>query len=709
MPAKRDIMWRIAMIYFGVFVVALVILGKIVFLQVIEKEKWTQKMSGISQNDIVIPANRGNIYADDGRLLATSVPEYEIFMDLNESVVKNELFNNKIDSLAICLSGLFGNRSWDNYKKQLVSARSRGERYYPIKRKVTYAQLQKLKKFPIFRQGQYKGGLIVKTKTRRKNPFQYLALRTLGYTTESGSGNVVGIEGAFDTDLTGKSGLRLERRLAGGMWVPVNNEKQIAPVDGLDVITTLNINIQDVAESALMKQLKLQNANHGCVVLMEVKTGHIKAITNLKLDEEDHKYYETYNYAIGESTEPGSTFKLPVLMAAFEDGFVDLDDSVDTKNGIKQYYDRTMRDHHEGGFGKISVQEVFEKSSNIGISTIINDHYKKMPKKFIDRLNKMNINEKLGLKINGEGVPHISDPKDKKLWSGVSLPWISHGYEVQMTPLHILTFYNAVANDGRMVKPLFVKYLKNNSIVEKEFKTEIINSSICSKETIRKAKIMLEGVVERGTGKTLWNSNYKIAGKTGTAQVAQNSAGYRINGRVEYRASFVGYFPADKPKYSCIVVISNPTRGSYFGVKVAGTVFREISDKIYSLDPEMQKTITASPDINNNNNIPPSFYGKKKNLTYVLEELNIPFSQKDVKSEWIVTFREDGNIRLNNRVIRDNQVPSVKGMGARDAVFLLENAGLTVKLRGRGIVKSQSIPQGTAVRPGNTIIIELGQ
>jgi len=578
---------------------------------------------------------------------------------------------------------------------------------YLVKRNVTYDQLKKLRKFPIFRKGQYKGGLIIEAKTTREKPFKQLASRTIGYTTEGSDGNIVGIEGAFDNELKGKNGLRLERRLAGGVWVPVNTEKQINPIDGLDVITTININIQDVAESALRKQLKLHNAHHGCAILMEVQTGHIKAITNLELNNSDNLYYESYNYAIGASNEPGSTFKLPALMAALEDGVVDLNDSVDTKNGIKQYYDQTMRDHHAGGFGKISVKEVFEKSSNIGISTIIDNNYRKNPRKFIDRLYKMNLNEKLGLKISGEGSPFISDPKNKRQWSGVSLPWISHGYEVRMTPIHILTFYNSIANNGKMVKPLFVKYLKSNSTIIQEFQTEVINSSICSKATIEKARLMLEGVVERGTGVSLLNENYKIAGKTGTAQVAMGSEGYKKDGRIEHRASFVGYFPADRPKYSCIVVISKPTVGGYYGIELAGKVFKEISDKIYSSDPEMHKTITVS-DEKLTNNIPGTFYGQKYDLDYVLSELNVPVADKEIKSDWIVTLKTDSLIKYDKRFINKNQVPNVVGMGLRDAIYLLENSGLKVEIRGRGKVRKQSVLHGTVISPGRKIIIDLG-
>ncbi|MFC2121103.1 penicillin-binding protein, partial [Bacteroidota bacterium] len=648
----------------------------------------------------------GDICADDERTLVSSVPEYNIHMDLKSDPMDEELFKNKIDSLSICLSNLFRNKTWQQYKKDLVGARNKGNRYYLIKRGVSYDQLQELKKFPIFREGQYKGGLIIETINVRKKSFRYLAARTLGYTIKGESGSVVGIEGAFDKELKGINGVRLEKKLYGGVWVQDNSDKQIDPKDGLNVVTTININIQSVAERALRKQLELNEAHHGCAILMEVESGEIKAIANLGLTKDNNSYDEIYNYAIGESTEPGSTFKLPVIMAALEDGIVDLYDSIDTKNGVKKYYNQTMYDHHPGGFGKITVKEIIEHSSNIGISTIIDEYYKKQPQKFIDRLYDMGLNRKLGLIIKGEGTPHIHGP-ESSAWSGVSLPWMAHGYEVEMTPLQILAFYNAIANNGKMVKPKFVNYLRNHSRIVQQFNTEVINSSICSKATIKKAKIMLEGVVENGTGKSLQTNNYKIAGKTGTAQVSIGSSGYKKDGKAEYRASFVGYFPADKPKYSCIVVISKPGKGRYYGADVAGKVFREISDKVYSSDNYLHKTLSENTD-RIKKSMPASLDGKKRDFDIVLAEFNIPVSKKNIKSDWVVTSENDSIVKYENRIIKDKIIPNVKGMGARDALFLLENIGLNVEIHGRGKVKTQSVLQGTPATPGRKIILNLG-
>ena len=407
-------------------------------------------------------------------------------------------------------------------------------------------------------------------------------------------------EGAFDKELSGKNGVAVKQRLTGGDWITVDGAGSVESKDGNDVITTLDIDLQDVATSALMSQLRKHNADHGCAVLMEVATGDVKAIANLELGS-DGDYHETYNYAVGESTEPGSTFKLPSLMAAIEDGVIDTGDIVDTGTGSVKYYNKVIRDTKEDGHGKITVKEVFETSSNVGTSKLIYENYKDHPKDWVNRLYAMKLNQKLDLQIKGEGTPLIRYPGDK-LWSGISLPMMSHGYEVQLTPLQILTFYNAVANDGTMMKPRFVTGILRNGSVVKSFTPEVIINSIASRSTIRKAKKMMEGVVERGTAINLRNANYKIAGKTGTAQIARDNKGYRSGNTMSYQASFVGYFPAENPLYSCIVVVNAPSNGVYYGNIVAGSVFKEISDKVYAnnffkdyipVNKEENKTISS--------------------------------------------------------------------------------------------------------------------
>lgn len=684
---KKDILWRIYLLYFGVCLVGLAIIGKIAQLQFIEGEYWKQKAEERTTEFKTIEAARGNIYADDGAtLLATDLPFYEVHMDVNADPITNKIFNTNVDSLALCLSQLFKDKTPKEYKRQLVSARKEGSRYHLIRRNVTYTELKELKSFPIFRLGRYKGGLIVMQINKRKMPFQMLAQRTIGY--KMNEVKPVGLEGAYDNQLQGVNGKRLMQKLAGNIWVPVNDENEVEPQDGKDLITTIDINIQDVAEHALYEQLKAQEADHGCVVLMEVKTGEIKAIANLTKNK-NGEYIETYNYAIGESAEPGSTFKLASLMAAMEDGLIDLNDKVDLENGATTFYNRTMRDSHQPSEQIVSVQRVFEISSNVGVSKLINNAYAKNPQKYIDRLYQFHLNDTLSLEIAGESRPFIKSTKNKN-WSGVSLPWMSIGYEVRVTPLQILTFYNAVANDGKMVKPKFVNEVRYRGQTLEKYTPTIIEEQICSKETIVKARKMMEGVVENGTAQNLKNPHYKIAGKTGTVQKV-------VDGRYSkqaYGASFVGYFPADNPVYSCIVVISNPQKEIYYGGLVSAPVFRAISDRVYAanLDIHHEPELEKMPDLQFVHN------GNPTDLKQIFTRLEL----KDYEN-----ILETSNYIVAPVKEEENMVPNVQGMGLRDAIFILENKGLVVKFQGRGVIKQQSLEPGTKVAKGSEIILEL--
>ncbi|MDC1204202.1 penicillin-binding protein 2, partial [Salibacteraceae bacterium] len=531
------------------------IIFKIGQVQFIEGDHWQELAKSYSTKHRKIDAIRGNIYASDGSLIATSVPKYEVRFDLNAEAITNDLFAKNIDTLCLELSKLLPEKSKNQWKAELTQARKNGARYHLIRRKLSYTQIKKMRQFPLFNRGKYKGGFISIQQNKREKPFQVLASRTIGYSRDNSK--PVGLEGAYNKVLSGTQGLQLMQKIAGGIWMPIEDENEIEPEDGADVVTTIDINIQDVAENALLEQLIKQDADHGCVVLMEVATGEVKAIANLNKTKSG-KYWETYNYAVGESTEPGSTFKLASLIAALEDGYIDLTDSVETGKGVFKFYDRKMYDSRVGGYGKITIKRAFEVSSNIAVARTISENYRSNPQKFIDRLYKMNLHQKLGIEIYGEGEPRIKSANDPT-WSGISLPWISHGYEVSLTPLQILTFYNAVANDGKMVKPRFVKEIRKIGVPIKTFGPEVINPAICSKATIEKAKAMLEGVVQQGTATNLKNANFKIAGKTGTAQIYNAKTGYKTDKQVSYQASFVGYFPANNPMYSCIVVVNAPS------------------------------------------------------------------------------------------------------------------------------------------------------
>ncbi|MES2836424.1 MAG: penicillin-binding protein [Bacteroidota bacterium] len=672
-------------------------------IQVIEGDDWREKAKELTMAYKNIEAVRGNIFAEDGALLATSLPIYEIRMDLVTDPITDKVFNENVDSLALCLSNLFQDKSKQQYKAELKKGRQKKSRYHFIQRNVRYNELKELKTFPIFRLGKYKGGLIYIQKNKRELPFRNLAARTLGYDRESAK--PVGIEGAYNSYLKGVSGKRLMQKIAGNVWMPVNDENEVEPDDGADVFTTIDVNIQDVAHTALLRQLQLHSADHGCVAVMEVATGEVKAIVNLSRVD-SLNYIEKYNYVIGESTEPGSTFKLASLMAAMEDGYADLGDMVDTEDGTTKFYDYTMRDSHEGGFGRITLQESFEKSSNVAVSKIIQKHYQKNPQRFIDKLTQFGLATPLNLEIAGEGVPKIKNRKDKD-WSGVTLPVMSIGYETRSTPMQMLTFYNTVANNGVMVKPMFVKELREKGKVVKSFSPTIVRQKICSQQTIDKAKKMLEGVVERGTATNLKNPNFKIAGKTGTAQIANGKYGYKYQQKVSYQASFCGYFPADNPKYTCIVVVNAPSNKVYYGNLVAGPIFKEIADKIYSSSLDIHKDLLAEKEEGQVFS-PYCKSGKKSDFEIITQQLNLKNSgAKNEDIDWVSASTKENEIVFSNRKISENQVPNVAGMGIRDAVFLLENNGLVVKTNGRGIVSKQSIPAGTKIKKGTIILLEL--
>lgn len=695
---NRTTLLRISLVYGLFLLVAIAIIGRVIYIQTYEGSHWKEKAESLLLKYRKVEAVRGNIFAEDGRLLATSVPIFDIRMDTRAP--KPELFDSKIDSLANCLSQLFSGRTPSQYKKSITNARKLGNRYLLIKRKVVYRDVKALRKFPIFRKGKYGGGLILVPRTKREMPFQGLAARTIGYENETGKKVYVGLEGAFSKELQGVTGSKLYQKIAGGVWQPVYDDNDTEPQNGQDIYTTIDINLQDVAEDALLRQLINHDADHGCVAVMEVATGEIKAIANLGKNKKGY-YEEDFNYMVGESSEPGSTFKLAALVAALEDGVTNITDTVDTGDGWTVYHGRTMRDVHKVGNGRITVKEAFEHSSNVGLSKIIVNGYKDHAADFIDRLYAMHLNEPLGIPIAGEGRPFIKHPiANKKHWYGTTLPWMAHGYEVLITPLQILSFYNAIANDGCLVKPMFVKEIRQSGNLIKQFEPEIIDPEICSPETAKKAQLLMEGVVENGTGKKLRNPLYKIAGKTGTAQIANSNGGYN---KKNYKASFAGYFPANNPEYSCIVVINNPTKGGYYGGTIAGPVFKEIADKIYATrlhnetidTTKMQlpvKKLTAS--------------GHYKDYIELFAELNKELPSTP-DTAWVKLETNGPEIKVKNITPTQNQVPNVKGMGLRDALFLLETTGLHPVIKGKGKVKRQSLRAGSRYNEGQKIIIEL--
>ncbi|WP_430410016.1 penicillin-binding protein [Kordia sp.] len=662
----KNILNRLYFIAGGMFLFAIAVVVQLVNIQFVDGDKYKEMAQERTLRNATIAPSRGNVYADDGSLLATSVPKYDIFFDA--VTVKEKTFIDNVKPLADSLAIMF-NKPSSYYEKMLRKARKDKSRYFRIARKLSYSEYIRIKQFPIFEHGANRGGFIDKVKTVREHPIGGIAERTVGYERKDDKGYYtrVGLEGAFGEYLRGKEGRRLEQKIAKGQWKPVSGDNELEPQDGFDIISTVNVNIQDIAHHALLEQLEKYKADHGCVVVMEVATGEIKAISNLGRNKAG-KYYERLNYAVGESHEPGSTFKLMAMVAALEDKVIDSNYVVDTGDGKLKFYGKTVRDSNNKGYGKISASEAFEVSSNTGVVKIITDFYGKNPEKFVDRLYNMGLNDKLGLPITGEGAPIIPHPNDKKGWFGTTLPWMAFGYGVSLTPLQTLTFYNAIANDGEMVRPRFVKAVRENWYAsEKEFDKEVINPSICSKTTVEKVKKMMQNVVEKkhGTGNSLYSADFSMAGKTGTCQ-----KNYIIKDNKEYISTFSGFFPVENPKYSCIVVIHEPDRSiGYYGADVSGPVFKKIAHKIY----------TDTPIFDEVENI--------DEVQGVVEKDFEDYLEKSRKYETII--------------------PNVVGMPAMDAIPLLENLGLRVEINGNGKVTKQSLEAGKKIGSQKRIVLEL--
>lgn len=696
---RKVILPRVYLVYFGTLVFALLIVGKMFVIQYKEGPALLAKAQKQEIKIFNLKADRGNILSARDNLLATSVPVFEIRMDVANGYISDALFRQKVDSLAYRLGLLFKDRSAAYYKKILKRARAKGNRYLLIHRNVNYSQLKELRTFPIFRKGRNRGGLIAIQKTRRRLPFGQLAARTIGYENKK-ERLYVGLEGAYSSVLTGIDGKQIRRRINGGAWLPVHDENEIEPQNGKDVVTTLDMNLQDVAENALLKQMINHEAVMGCAVLMQVKTGDIKAIANLRYDKKTGAYLESYNMAIGEKYEPGSTFKLASVISGLEDHRFKLSDTVSVKKGYAVYYGRILRDVHVIGDGAITIREAFEHSSNVGISKVMQRAYKNNPSKFINHLYAMDLNKPLGLKIAGEAKPYIKNPSDKKHWYLTSLPWMSVGYGLEITPLQLLTFYNAVANNGVEVKPRFVTAVSDGGRIVKKFDVQVRNPRIASLSTIRKVQSLLEGVVLRGTAKNLKNDHFKIAGKTGTAKISEN--GQYIPGA--YNATFVGYFPADDPQYSCIVVINRPKHG-YYGSGVAAPVFKEIADKVYATSLALH----AKPKKDTVNTTIPLAINAAwyPDLKTIYEDLGIKTAKYSYAETWTLTGDQHDKVVFRPKSFTNGLVPNVKGMTAKDAVYLLENMGLTTSVQGRGVVYRQSLKPGTRFRKGQKILIQL--
>jgi cell division protein FtsI (penicillin-binding protein 3) len=668
---KKNILTKFYIIAFFMLVFFVSIVARVFNLQYVKGDEYRKLAKEKTVRQTTIYASKGNVYAADGSLLATSMQSFDVFFDVKLAVERG-VFDANVKQLSKDLSELFG-RSSNYYYQKLQKAKRRKNSYLPIAKNVGYVDYLKLKTFPIFKLGKYGGGFIAKSKKRRVHPIGKIAERTIGYKDYRGE---AGVEGAFAEYLKGENGVRLEKRVAKNQWKSISNFNQKDPINGQDVVTTLDVNIQDITHHALLRQMEYFEADHGCAVVMETATGEIKAIANLGRTSKG-KYFEKRNYAVWESHEPGSTFKLASLMAALDDKLIDTSTVVDTEKGRIYIHGSKVEDSHRGGYGKISAGRVFEVSSNVGIVKLIKKHYDHQPKKFIEKIASYGFTEPIGFQIKGEGKPYIPTPDDKKRWNKISLEWMSWGYGVSVTPMQILMFYNAVANNGVMVKPRFIKELRRQNKIEKKFDKEVVNSNIASEETLEKIKKVMENVVIKGTAENIYSPNFSMAGKTGTAKkfIPKHidkegnvvAAGYSNK---HYTASFVGFFPVDKPKYTCIVVVHDPNKKKgYYGATVAAPVFKEIAQKIYTSTP-VESEITP------------------KDFDFAAVE---------------------NNYKQYNAIINkeNNRVPNVKGMSAMDAISLLENIGFKVKLSGVGKVKQQSIRKGEKIVKGKTIVLTL--
>ncbi|WP_432707973.1 penicillin-binding protein [Pedobacter sp.] len=697
MNIRANILLRVYLSFGLIVLFAVAVLVRLCDVQFVEGPKWRAMADSLSTKYINVEAARGNIYSNDGSLLATSVPEYELRMDAFAGGIQDDdVFYSKVDSLAQHLSGFFKDKTPKEYARMLRIARRDSSRYLLLKRKVNYQDLKKVRTFPLFNVGKYTGGLIAIQQNKRILPFQALAARTIGYKNKNVS-NAVGLEGAYSEYINGESGKRLVQRISGGVWMPVNEEAEIAPKDGADIISTIDINMQDLAQNALEKQLIASDAHHGSVILMEVATGEIRAVANYTRVSKG-VYKELFNYAIAGNQDPGSTFKLASYMALLEDKKVDTNTLIGTGN--YKIPGHTIRDSH-GSIGVVTVKRAFEESSNAAIAQMVNEHYRENQSEFTDHLYNWHLNEKLDLQIPGEAQPVVKNPKNKSWNKNMTLPQMAYGYEMQLTPLKLLSFYNAVANDGKYVAPIFVKEVRRLGNPIEQFQARVINEQIASKETIRKAQALLEGVFLNGTGKSLASPHYRIAGKTGTAQVADANRGYRA--KKQYQSSFCGYFPADKPKYSLMVTINDP-KGLYYAALVAGPPFREIADRIYASDMQMYNEVTER--LVGHTVYPAAKAGRSTDIKKVYQSLGIK-ALYAAKSPYFNSIDTSNGLVYQEYKDVKGQMPNVYGMGLKDALYLVGNAGLKARVKGSGKVVSQSIPAGSKIGKGLAVQIEL--
>lgn len=708
-PLDRKFTNRSWLLFSLMLLIGLGIFGRIIYIQSYEFERWQDEGQSFNAQVRSISPSRGQIFSTNGSVLATSVPIYELRWDSKVDRFDAQKFEESLDSIATGLAAIIGKHSAARYREKLRQARQKGARYHLVGRDLSYIQMKALADLPFIRDGRLASGFIFLREDQRLKPFGALASRTVGIYRDD---NLVGLESSWDDELRGVEGQQLQMRSSGGVWIPATDDYVVEPQDGFDVVSTIDMHLQDVASRALQDQLVRHNAAWGTVVLMEVNTGKIRAISNLTrtgdgkdLNGADPEYLESYNHAIGTAVEPGSTFKLATIMAAMEAGLTP-ETILETGNGITYFYGKPMRDSNfaQGGHGDITLAEAFEVSSNIGTAMAITQAFGNDQQAFLDALSSIGVADRTGIRLTGEAEPLVYRTVGEGRWSKLSLTQMSIGYEVTQTPLQTLSLINSVANGGQLMEPMLVEGLKQNGALVQEFEPRVLKSAICSESTLLACRQMMEQVADpegSGTANGVFrNLPYRVAGKTGTAWIA-GPDGY--DGR--YRASFAGYFPAESPKYSCIVVIAETSTGVYYGSSIAGPVFRQLANKVYATDPSLHpssdKDFAASP------HLPGAKDGAKTDLLTLYDAWNVPYVLDEEVEDWVRATTQQDTVSISPLSLPEAAVPDVRGMGLRDALYLLENAGLTVTISGIGTVRRQSISPGTALRRNGSIHLDL--
>lgn len=692
---------RIWVVFIVLALFGFAIIGKVFKIQIVEKEKWSKLAASIDKRELLIPSTRGDILSTDGTVLAVTVPTYSIYWDSqSKPLLKANDFNKYKNELAENFAKEFPNRSKKDFLAIFDDAVRNKKRYQPIVKKINFTTKQRIEKFPFISRGKYKSGFIFEKKMTRTQLFDNLAGRTIGKTYAENLQGRHGLELTYNKELAGVAGKQLKTRIPGGAWKPVSDDYIVDPVEGLDLISSIDVHLQDLTQFALKRKLQESQADWGCAILMEVETGYVRAITNLVRG--DSSYYEDENKAINALVDPGSTFKLPVMMSVLEDNLMSIKDSIDTGKGYIKYYDKTITDTHPHGKGTLA--EIFAWSSNVGMAKMVDKCYKNDKQKFLDRLNSFHLGEKLGVEIVGERKPKLYQSTQDTLWSGISHVQLAMGYEVNQTPIQTLAFYNAIANNGKMMKPLFAEALTKNRKEEKTFEPIVLNKHIASNSTIATVKDLLIKVChdKKGTANVVFkNSPYLVAGKTGTARILEKG---KYQDR-KHRGSFVGYFPANNPKYSCIVVIHNPRNGSHYGAGLGAPVFKEIADQIFNAQID-QSDIVTTIDQKSDRTIPVSLNGDYKELQLLYQTLGIEVKTNTDVQYARVTTENDG-VKISNLKFDGEIMPDLKDMSVQDAIFILENMGMQVKIKGVGRIKKQSIKKGTKIEGKNRITLEL--